>query len=79
MNLTIFQHAKSNPRVGLKLDNAIRATPFYYEPIYTPEMCVFNPPMISYITLWQIKYDDDDADDYRLILSISNYTPAILL
>jgi len=22
MNLTIFQHAKSNPRVGLKLDNA---------------------------------------------------------
>jgi len=22
MNLTIFQYAKSNPRVGLKLDNA---------------------------------------------------------
>ena len=24
MNLTIFQYAKSNPRVGLKLDNAKR-------------------------------------------------------
>jgi len=23
MNLTIFQYAKSNPRVGLKLDNAV--------------------------------------------------------
>jgi len=23
LNLTIFQYAKSNPRVGLKLDNAI--------------------------------------------------------
>ena len=25
MNLTIFQYAKSNPRVGLKLDNAALA------------------------------------------------------
>ena len=45
MNLTIFQHAKSNPRVGLKLDNAYMTTNWLaikHWWVYYERMCHVN-------------------------------------